>query len=111
MITKADPFVVPIQEIERNHKYFFSKYSQGNVVESLRNKSPNTDIISGAKTLQSYIKLFKFPLEESICNAKDVATQSNIVVSGSWHIFMKQLCGKRSSSNDFDRSTNLLLLY
>ena len=88
---------------------FSTNIRQVDVVESLRNKSSNTDIISCAKTLQSNKKLFKFPLEESICDANDVvACQSNIVVPDSWYIFMKHLCGYRSNSNHFDRKSYVM---
>ena len=90
---------------ERNHKCFFSRnIRQEDVLELLPNKSSNTDIISCAKILQSNIKLFKLPLEESVCDANAVATcQSNVVVPDSWHIFMKHLCGDRSNSDDLNR--------
>ena len=105
----AKIFVLPIQEIERNHKCFSTNIWQVDVVESLRNKSSNTDIILCTKTLQSNIKLFKFPLKESICDANDVATcQSNIAVPDSWHIFMKHLWGERSNSDDFNRKSYVI---
>ena len=71
--------------------FFSTNIRQVYIVESLkvhnkkvRNKSSNTDIILCFKTLQSNIKLFKFPLEESICDANYVATcQSNIAVPDS----------------------------
>ena len=89
---------------KKSQMFFSTNICQVDVVQSLRNKSSNTDIISCIKTLQSNIKLFKFPLEESIFDATHVATcQSNIVVPDSWHIFMKHLCDKRSNSDDFDR--------
>ena len=68
--------------------FFSTDIRQVDVVESPRSKSSNNDIISCAKTLQSYIKV-----EESICHANDVATcQSNLVVPDPWDVFMKRLC-------------------
>ena len=43
-------FVLPIQEIERNHNYFSTIISQVDVTESPCNKSSNSDIISYTKT-------------------------------------------------------------
>ena len=62
------------ENIKPSKMFFSTNIRQVNVVESLRNKSSNTDIISCAKTLQSNIKVFKFPLEESVFDANDVAT-------------------------------------
>ena len=77
--------------------------------ESLRNKTSTSDIISCAKTLESDIKLFKFQLDESNCDANDVATcQSDMKVPDTWHIFMKHLCGQRSMSDEFDRKSYVI---
>ena len=41
-----------------------------------------------------------------VYDANDVATcHLNILVPGSWHIFMKHLCGKRWDTDDFDRKS------
>ena len=89
--------------------FFSTNIRQEDVLESLRNKSSNNDIISCAKILQYNIKLFKFPLEESVCDANDVATcQSNVVVPDSWRISMKDICGERSNSDGFDRKSYVI---
>ena len=41
-----------------------------------------------------------------VYDANDVAAcHLNILVPGSWHIFMKHLCGKRWDTDDFDRKS------
>ena len=94
---------------KKSQMFFSTALRQVDVVESLRNKTSTSDIISCAKTLESDIKLFKFQLDESNCDANDVATcQSDMKVPDTWHIFMKHLCGQRSMSDEFDRKSYVI---
>ena len=52
--------VLLIQKIGKSQMFFSTALRQVDVVESLRNKTPTSDIILCAKTLESDIKLFKF---------------------------------------------------
>ena len=89
--------------------FFSTALRQVDVIESLRNKTSTSVIISCAKTLESDIKLFKFQLDEFNCDANDLATcQSDMKVPDSWHIFMKHLFGQRSMSDEFDRKSYVI---
>ena len=90
---------------KKSQMFFSTALRQVDVVESLRNKTSSSDIISCAKTLESDIKLFKFQLDESNCDAND---QSDMKVPDTWHIFMKHLCGQRSMSDEFDRKSYVI---
>ena len=90
---------------KKSQMFFSTALRQVDVVESLRNKTSTSDIISCAKTLESDIKLFKFQLDESNCDAND---QSDMKVPDTWHIFMKHLCGQRSMSDEFDRKSYVI---
>ena len=82
---------------KKSQIFFSTALRQVDAVGSLRNKTSTFDIISCAKTLECDMKLFKFQLGESNCDANDVATcQSDMKVPDTWHIFMKHLCGQRS---------------
>ena len=94
-------FTYPIDR-KKSQMFFSTALRQVDVVESLRNKTSTSDIISCTKTLESDIKLFKFQFD-------DVATcQSDMKVPDIWHIFMKHLCGQRSISDEFDRKSYVI---
>ena len=94
-------FTYPIDR-KKSQLFFSTALRQVDVVESLRNKTSTSDIISCTKTLESDIKLFKFQFD-------DVATcQSDMKVPDTWHIFMKHLCGQRSISDEFDRKSYVI---